>query len=667
MIRLTSAREEVLGIIPQAGLLIVMFLNEKETQIACALRIELLVAECIVPPHIVSISFHRESRRVVFKALSGTQTSFHAVAPAPKSDAKPAAHFSISLLDENGKKWRTVPIELQQLLSPGGRDLLKPSKETTESNSDDTKESHDDKYSLKIVAAATVLTDPVNELPTMAPDTLELSDYRPKAPVTSRSGKKSVDDCSRVRYAVPPVNLHCSLSSARAVPIIAHIESPRGMCFWSMQRPEEDDSDEEGYFDTGDGVMAPKRNINKLRMAYGTEKEKLRIPARNGKMSLLQACFLRPVESAPPLTISLGRPISFSTSTVLDVSSVMEQNIKYIEDVEISDSESEKFDDDDETEINFENDEDVFNPNFSLTESDVPFPTESSAHSFNDSLLEDYIEEPPMISKIPSIREKIQRMMSFESGDRDKGGTSDDLRKVPSLREKFQRSVSLDCKDDDAKMASDSQKPMQSRASSVSEVVKSVSSELDEPVTSYAPLMKRVDEAEREKKSLEQELLCAHAERDRLVEQLSAMSLISRCASLEAQVIMLRESNEKLTKENNELSKRMRALNNNNARENSSLRVKNEGGDEKDKKILGTGEYLPNAEYERLLAVIASLREELDRQPATEHIVEELMSAKQELVMEKIEKENLARELGKLKGTTGSPTRISTLDLPTFQ
>ncbi len=75
-----------------------------------------------------------------------------------------------------------------------------------------------------------------------------------------------------------------------AVPFITHIQSPRKMSFWAVSRPVEVDDDEEQLIDIGDGVFAPKRSIAKLRrLAALRDKNARKLPAENGRMSLLQA------------------------------------------------------------------------------------------------------------------------------------------------------------------------------------------------------------------------------------------------------------------------------------------------------------------------------------------------------------------------------------------
>lgn len=721
-------------------------LHSSSSRIACALRIKVKVVECTLEDDISSISLHRESRRVFFNASVGTEASFHVIAPASQSESEPPEPISLSLRDKRGKQRRSMKIYLTELLSPKGWVL--PPSEGQGSNQEGQISNEEAGECLRIIALASILNDPVRDLPTKAPHTLELCKYRSLSKTSSDSTKKSFGDCSRARYSVRPIRIHGPETSSWVIPTVTHVDAPRSMWFWAVNRPIELDGDEGEYIDVGDGVMAPKRNIEKLQMAFGTEKEKLRIPAQRGKMSILQACFLAPVESALPLTISLGKPILLRKSPVVETSSVLGQDVKYIEDVEISDTESDGADEDDETEVNFENDEN-FNASLDADESLI-----------DDAFSEDEFDEPPSMGKLISVRAKLQKIMQFENPNLERPANIEDrgapLHKLPSLRAKMQKMLTLEAPSNDSKKAGSSQPTTDSLSDSGALNL----SDTAETSFSYAPLMKRVDDAEQEMISVRRELVCAHAERDRLVEQMHQISLIPRCVSLEAEISTIRQSNDSLKQENLALLRKIKELESKrDAREINlmtrihdmerreeekmiqlitrvkELECKEEGRQaklieriqeleckekermlkeqervqeierqEKERELkeqedrksreaaerkamedaaekatteavkrevvengkkaiagddIEAGDRMSNKEYNRLLSVISDLREELDRQPACDQVLEELMAAKQELVIQKIEKENMARELAQMKGSAASPIRVA--------
>lgn len=573
-----------------------------KSAVGCALRIELLVLECSLPEDISTLALCRDTRRVIFVASAGVRTVLHVIAPVPRAEGTAPAPVKLELRLKNGHVKSTRDIALGALLAPQGctlRSLVRG------------------KGALTLKCGAHVLTDPVRELPAANCGTLELADYRTES--RAALGKcAAFRDCARARFAIPPINQQCGLKDAKGTPVITTIEAPRQMWAWTMARPDEpDEIDRDGeYIDIGDGVFAPKRNVNRLRTAFGTEKEKCRIKASHGKMSLLQASFMRPVEESPPLTTPLGPPISLRSSPVVETIHLLAASDKYIEEVEVSDSDSaEVFDPATE-----HSDEEVF----SLADEEEEEEQRQSIDTVlkKMSITGGVTESPqPMALKLPSIREKVQRMMSVESDDPE----TFEIQKVPSIR---------------GQVIPQDEEPEPSSAKF------GESSEEDEPDRGYSHLMKKVEDVERERNALRRELTYAHAERDRLVEQLRAQSLATRCVALEAELMVLRRAHDKAVRENMTLIRKIEDL------EKGQAKIEK-------KKI----EKAHSSEYDRLLEVIACLNEELARQPAQDHILEELLMAKEALVSEKIEKEELAREVSVLKtqiqGSPISPTRLA--------
>ncbi len=571
-----------------------------KSAVGCALRIELLVLECTLPSDIVTLGLCRETRRVVLAAAAGVRATLHVVAPVPRAEGTAPAPVKLELRLKNGHVKATRDMALGALLAPQGctlRSLVRG------------------KGALTLKCGAHVLTDPVRELPPGSSETLELAEYRTecRAPLGKRPAFR---ECARARFAIPPVSQQCGLSNAKGTPVVTTIEAPRLLWAWTMARPEEpDDNDRDAeYVDIGDGVFAPKRDVNRLRTAFGTEEEKCRIKAAHGKMSLLQACFMRPVEQLPPLTTPLGPPISLRSSPVVETTHLLAASDRYIEDVEVSDSDS----------------GDGFDPATEHSEEEVFSIADDESEENTSTLVKQGSSkgalnsgsDPAVTLKLPSIREKVQRMMSVENDDPE----TFEIQKVPSIRGQV--------------IAQQEEEPEPSSAKF------GESSEEDEPTEGYAYLMKRVDEAERERDVLRRELTYVHAERDRLVEQLRAQSLATRCVALEAELMVLRRAHDKAARENTTLQRKIEEIESNKMR----VEVKKPDGS-------------ISSEYDRLLEVIACLNEELARQPAQDHILEELLMAKEALVSEKIEKEELARQLSVLKmqiqGAGSSPTRLS--------
>ncbi len=167
--------------------------------------------------------------------------------------------------------------------------------------------------------------------------------------------------------------------------------------------------------------------------------------------------------------------------------------------------------------------------------------------------------------------------------------------------------------------------------------------------------MRRVDEAERERTLLQRELSVAHEERERLLEQLRSASLISKCASLEAELIALRAAHAQLQKDHNAAIARLSA----------AAKAEETGvSQENIEALISLGQKYKKQqketqqENERLLCVIGQLSKELERQPGAPQILAELAAAKTELVVEKSENERLTRELAQWKAGN-SPTSVS--------
>lgn len=130
-------------------------------------------------------------------------------------------------------------------------------------------------------------------------------------------------------------------------PIISHIQTPLPILVWSVQGPEETDpDDEDDMIDLGDGLMGPKRNIARLQAAAAGSSTKHGPPALPGIMSPLQKTYIRPTRTKQAMHIALGKPVDFSTCTVVQATRLFDHNQTQIEEPELSDSE----DDDSQTE-----------------------------------------------------------------------------------------------------------------------------------------------------------------------------------------------------------------------------------------------------------------------------------------------------------------------------
>lgn len=117
---------------------------------------------------------------------------------------------------------------------------------------------------------------------------------------------------------------------------IVEVETPRKMIFWSIQGPEEYESDD----DSDDEGSPKKHNV----MTVSTIKPG---PAATpGKMSSLQKSVMRLEKPDPSAIIELGAPISLTKSTVLAATKLLVHDVQYVDEPLLSDSE--EVDDDEE-------------------------------------------------------------------------------------------------------------------------------------------------------------------------------------------------------------------------------------------------------------------------------------------------------------------------------
>lgn len=631
--------------------------NVLPSVIGCALSLKLEVKVCDIHEEIVSISLAHETRRVQFDACKGVMSEFFAISHAPPQlldveEDLPSTpfHIKLSLNDKGGKQKLTRDITLGELLQHNGLEVRALT---------DAKDDGEGYILLKTTSI--VLEDPIQELLIATTPILELAKYRMPSKAKLGEPEKFID-CGRSRYVVTPVDQKCTKNDAQGLPIVSHIESPRVMWAWTMGRPTEDSDDDDGeYIDVGDGVLAPKRNVDRLRMAMGTEEEKCRITAGYGKMSMLQASFLKPVEPLLPLTIPLGPPISLCTSPVIKAVHLLESDVQYIEEVDISnsDSEGEVGGDDEDIQMSGSRGKETIEMLFEPEDAEDEKSLKSASSTID-------VEDSPAINKMPSMREKIQVMMTkVEAGDeKDEANLQ---RRCSSASTKLSMTFSAE----QAQAEEQYKEPDSGKfGMSESDEDSALDSGSRAPVTGYAPLMKRVDEAERERDVLRRELTYAHAERDRLVEQLRAQSLATKCVSLEAELMVTRRTIEKNEHEKRKLQRKVDEMEKDGYCSSPtgsaiSPRSPTSGGTLAPggfKKVMSGVYEDDKQEYDRLLEVIYNLNEELNRKPDIEGIVEELKEAKLDLCNERSEKEELSRELSNLKMAITqagkSPTRV---------
>lgn len=595
--------------------------------VGCALRVKLQIDSCVLPEDAHQIALKHGSKCISLRAAAGMDVTFHIIAPLPSAAEPTSEPITFELQDEDNRSLFRTKITIGTLLNRKGLEMANFFRE---------------EGLLSCRTFVTVLHDPVLELPRDKSSIIELVDYF--SPEICLG-----DECKRLRYcaleqfAVPPVHQLCTIKEARAAPIVTRIGSPRALWTWTTKRPEELDEDYEGeYIDLGDGVFAPKKNIERLRLTFGTQEEKCRIPAGHGKMSLLQACVMKPVEQAPSVVIPLGPPISLRGSPVLLTTHLLKQSEKYIEDVDVSDSEDEKDKDED------------FEAAIAMRSTEILEENNTDVAASSKKSSESGIADTPSVAKVPSMREKIQAMMQSNDNEAEIAV----VQKLSSMRSRVQSLVEVEESSSTELFARQSSSKFGvSESDDDAELMSRNSSR--KKLDLCPDTRKRLDDAERECTFLRRELESVQGERDRLIEQLRAQSLANRCVTLEAELRALREVSAKAKRENDRLQQRVKSL-------ETGKKIEEKQGNEL-RKQMSKKEINMQSEYDRLLEVIANLNEELSRQPDQETILAELLEAKQALVLEKVEKEELARELTVLKTTTSvvvSPTRISDSEQP---
>lgn len=135
-------------------------------------------------------------------------------------------------------------------------------------------------------------------------------------------------------------------------PVVSHVRCPFSLNIWSIQGPQEiDPDDEDDLMDIGDGMLGPKRNIQKLQSAATCSNVKHGKPALPGNMSPLQRSNIRPSRTREAIVIALGRPSRPSQLTVLSASKELEQDVIHIDEPDLTDSEFEESEDGDNSDV----------------------------------------------------------------------------------------------------------------------------------------------------------------------------------------------------------------------------------------------------------------------------------------------------------------------------
>lgn len=382
-------------------------------------------------------------------------------------------------------------------------------------------------------------------------------------------------------------------------PTLTHFKTPMEICVWSIQGPdEEEDDDEEEMIDVGDGVMAPKRNIRQLQSLYNCSSTKPGPNAQRGKMSLIQKTHLWSAQAYGPTVIDLGPPVTLSHNSALATSRMIAQDVQYIDEPDLSDSEDSPSDSGSDA-------------------SDSTSDTSGSSVRLR--------RVGPRVCKDKSLpNSPVAIKSSLTYGSVDATSTTGEELYQPT------RSSSSEGSSGDT------------ATSSVLREQPRCSADVPETAAEMAGLVQRVNELERENQALQR---IAHESREEAAEN------GRKLAGMQEHALRLEKERASNSEGHAEAMAAIRRL-----------RMElDEAREQRTGKGTDSGELeTMRIENARLLDVILSLKRELDREPGSPDVMQELLAAKTALAVEQARREQLEHTVAMLQ--SGASPKSSSAD-----
>lgn len=380
-------------------------------------------------------------------------------------------------------------------------------------------------------------------------------------------------------------------------PVLAHVACPFPLSMWTIQGPEEiDPDDEEDMMDIGDGLLGPKRNIAQLQAAASCSNIRQGTPAFPGRMSPLQRAKMWPSRTREAMVIALGRPPQRSLRTVLAVSKEFQNDVKPIEEPDLSDSE---FDgSEDEGDMGF----DIAVDGGSESDSDVNAPWEPLTKQNSGIGVQDKGNE--MVANVGSSCDG----QDCAEGENEKDSNGD------AVNEQIIRET----------------------ASQIAELMNKVN-ELDAEAFSVKQVLKKI-------KTLAADLC---SEREYLKSLLDEKEMQGIGEAGPEQGNTLKDEISKLEHDRGEYRANLETMQTelNGAKEENEAALK--GLKQLQEDMVSKNSL--RVENERLLSVILGLKNELDRDPGSPDVLDMLNATKAELKLKQEETQKLRNELAELK------------------
>lgn len=471
-------------------------------------------------------------------------------------------------------------------------------------------------------------------------------------------------------------------------PIVTEVMTPQPLSIWSVQGPEEIDPDEEDdMVDLGDGLMAPKRNIAKLQAAAAGSRTKSGPPAMPGSMSPLQKTIVRPSRARQAITIGLAKPLDLSRCTVLRATQVNLQNQTMIPEPVLSDSDDGSSSQSDEESNSSGSDPPTFKWSRISTLQSHDASNDEAEHGDSASNGSEEISQSLGSPFNLEGNEATSNQQRHERESGESGDTDENLNGVESYGspEKCTVGDSLANLVEPRSRESNISLPADNRGANTAESTANAnpcetaktSDTRDNPASSESPgstnglgspgnleeigCLRRIAELEAESVEVRlilkksrillvdlrterdelQEILREKEEEERLGKEACTENDAERVSELQKEIADDAESMLKLKSELDACAKEKGVV------ETELAKLKAEM----------TAESSLRTENERLLRVILSLKQELDREPGVPEVIEELKSTKSELAAERARSESLEAELAKLSSPKASPKK----------
>jgi hypothetical protein len=410
-------------------------------------------------------------------------------------------------------------------------------------------------------------------------------------------------------------------------PCVTTIRTPFPVSIWSIQGPEEIDLDDENdMMDLRDGVLVPKLNIQKLQAVANCFSTKPGIPATPGSMSPLQRTCMKPMETRRPVVMSLGPPSKSKIPTLLisllDINGADDIHINEPDDLSDQEemtgsdlSEQEEMTGDDLSEQEeMTGDDNKGSDGESENDSGADVHSQSSIRFDERQMSNEGIEAPPVI---PAVADNYA------------------VRKEEQIFIPCQHANGTDDPDPDVESPS---------------IARQISNGIRATANQAATLMNIVNELEADNTRLRTDLRQSNnlvsdvkAQRDALQAQITSIAKQSLISCSDKVIIPLTKSDRarlfELEAENAALLVRQKDFDEQARRHASSMKSTEAELVKLHPEMLRDDSL--RAKNQRLLTVILSLKGELDREPASPDVIEQLMIFKSGLALEKAESERL--------------------------